>query len=62
MSGKVCLRCDRSGEGSLILQDGELSSVRAGMVSPFPLPPGLRPPAGALLWMASSSGGAGSAS
>ena len=63
MSGKICLRCDRSGEGSLILlQYGQLSSVRAGGVSPLTLPPGAPRPAGPLLWTASSSGATGSAS
>jgi hypothetical protein len=50
-------------DGSLILlQDGELSSVRAGVVSPLTLPPGAPRPAGPLLWTASSSGATGSAS
>jgi hypothetical protein len=50
-------------DGSLILlQDGELSSVRAGVVSPLTLPPGAPRPAGPLLWTASSSGSTGSAS
>ena len=44
-------------DGSLIvLQDGELSSVRAGVVSPLTLPPGAPRPAGPLLWTASASG------
>ena len=63
MSGKICLRCDRSGEGSLILlQDGELSSVQAGVVSSITLPPEAPRPAGPLLWTVSSSGVTGSAS
>jgi hypothetical protein len=50
-------------DGSLILlQDGELSSVRAGVVSPLTLPPGAPRPAGPLLWTASSTGATGSAS
>ncbi len=50
-------------DGSLILlQDGQLSSVRAGVVSPLTLPPGAPRPAGPLLWTASSSGVTGSAS
>jgi hypothetical protein len=50
-------------DGSLILlQDGELSSVRAGVVSPLTLPPGAPRPDGPLLWTASSSGVTGSAS
>jgi hypothetical protein len=50
-------------DGSLILlQDGELSSVRAGVVSPLTLPPGAPRPAGPLLWTASSSGATGMAS
>ena len=49
-------------DGSLILlQDGELSSVRAGVVSPLTLPPGAPRPDGPLLWTASSSGVTGSA-
>jgi hypothetical protein len=63
MSSKICLRCDRSGEGSLILlQYGQLSSVRAGGVSPLTLPPGAPRPAGPLPRTASSSGDTGSAS
>jgi hypothetical protein len=50
-------------DDSLILQqDGQLSSVRAGVVSPLTLPPGAPRPAGPLLWTASSSGVTGSAS
>lgn len=50
-------------DGSLILlQDGELSSVRAGVVSRLTLPPGAPRPAGPLLWTASSTDAPGSAS
>jgi hypothetical protein len=45
-----------------MLQYGQLSSVRAGEVSPLTLPPGAPRPAGPLLWTASSSGDTGSAS
>ena len=50
-------------DGSLILlQRGELSSVRAGVVSPLTLPRGAPRPSGPLLWTASSYGVTGSAS
>jgi hypothetical protein len=50
-------------DGSLILlQHGELSSIRAGVVAPLTLPRGAPRPVGPLLWTASSSGGAGAAS
>lgn len=50
-------------DGSLILlQHGELSSIRAGVVSPLTLPRGAPRPAGPLLWTASSYDVTGSAS
>jgi hypothetical protein len=49
--------------GDLILvQDGELSYVRAGVLRPLPLPPGAPRPAGPLLWSAPSPGPSGPAS
>jgi len=59
----AALEATVTGDGSLILlQDGQLSSVRAGVVSPLTLPPGAPRPAGPTLWTASSSGVTGSAS
>jgi hypothetical protein len=50
-------------DGSLILlQHGELSSIRAGVVSPLTLPQGAPRPVGPLLWTASSYEVTGSAS
>jgi hypothetical protein len=50
-------------DGSLILlQHGELSSIRGGVVSPLTLPRGAPRPAGPLLWTASSYDVTGSAS
>ena len=50
-------------DGDLILlQDGELSTVRGGVLRPLTLPPGAPRPAGPLLWSAPSPGASGSAS
>ncbi|MDP9300923.1 MAG: hypothetical protein M3P10_08640 [Actinomycetota bacterium] len=50
-------------DGDLILlQDGELSTVRAGELRPLTLPPGAPRPAGPLLWSAPSLVPSGSAS
>ena len=46
----------------ILLQDGELSTVRAGVLRPLTLPPGAPRPAGPVLWTAPSLGPPGSAS
>jgi hypothetical protein len=59
----VIVEATATADGSLILlQGGQLSSARAGVVSPLTLPPGAPRPAGPLLWTASSSGATGSMS
>jgi hypothetical protein len=46
----------------ILLQDGELSFVRAGELRPLTLPPGAPRPSGPLLWSAPSPGPSGSPS
>ena len=59
----VTVEATATADGSLILlQGGQLSSARAGVVSPLTLPPGAPRPDGPLLWTASSSGATGSTS